>query len=364
MKKILIVALIILFTVVALKRTSAEEIKNEQKIADPNFIPKEITPDILHKRKHMWNLKQEGVFGTLDSLFYEKKFDELEKIATKFRTEKTRSRGGNWELDFFYKNLSIEWSDFSPAYEQAIFDRFSQWEKEFPDSPTPLILMARTHIDYGWHARGSGYCNTVSDEGWRVFNLRLSKARALLIRAQAKKIKDPDVYSTLIMVSKGLGDFREVAPAMFEKGIEIEKTYCPLYKEMAKGLMLRWYGEKGDLERFAERAVYLTQDQEGISFYSRLAGIAFRYFGHGKYKEFESRYSFPYEKIKGSYMDIIDRFPHTRFYRSEFCLYAYCNNDKEMARKLLKKIGNRPNLSAFGSRKTFEACKRWAFEEK
>jgi hypothetical protein len=121
--------------------------------------------------------------------------------------------------------------------------------------------------------------------------------------------------------------------------------------------MPRWGGEKGALEAFMDRAVEITKEQEGTSYYVRISDTVFRYF---KFKDFQEQFDIPYKKVKQSYLDLLERYPDTEYYLNAFCYYACRNKDRETAVKLLKKIGNSPDYSAWRGKESFFYYKNWA----
>jgi hypothetical protein len=77
-------------------------------------------------------------------------------------------------------------------------EKLSQWRKEFPDSATPLVALARAHIDWAWDARGPWIAAGVPRDAWQPFYERLSEARQLLNQAVAIGVKDAEAYRLMV----------------------------------------------------------------------------------------------------------------------------------------------------------------------
>ena len=262
-------------------------------------------------------------------LLQDEKFDQLEMIVSKYRNRKTRTKGGNWQLDFFYDYLSRNWN--KPEY---AIDILEKWIKEKPKSVTPRILMAK------------------------IYTLRFENQKALEILTEAEKFKtkDPQLYSSLIRAARWLDKPAKEIDIIFEKGRAIEPTYYPLYFEKAEYIQFN----KGipELIAFMNETVEMTKHEEGYSYYARYASHVLQYY---KYKEFKEL-GLSYEKMKEGFNNIINRFPKTSYYYSRFCLIASIYEDKETARKLFDIIGNDLNRSAWGGEDVFNWYRRWAYE--
>src|SRR2546426_627080 len=67
---------------------------------------------------------------------------------------------------------------------QAFDDVFAVYAKGRPaDDPWPHYFKGSLLVDYAWDARGNGLANTVTSEGWELFDQRLTEAAPELARA-------------------------------------------------------------------------------------------------------------------------------------------------------------------------------------
>jgi hypothetical protein len=305
-------------------------------------------------------LQTQGIVSEVSDLLVKKDFDRLEKIVSSIREGKLRSKGGNWQLNYYYENLSLRWTGFTPSREEWLYGIFDEWMEKNPDSVTPRIAKAKAYIDFAWEARGRGYASTVTETGWKKCNEKLDKARSLLVEAERIYPKDPEIYALQLEIGRITGKSREEMESIFQKGIKVERAYYPLYHEMATTLMQRWGGKKGELEAFMDRAVELTKETEGESFYPRISDMIFRYY---RFKDFQREFNIPYERLRKGYWDLLDRYPETRYYSNSFCYMACLNKDKDTARKLFARIGRDYDPSAWRGKDSFESCRTWALEE-
>jgi len=109
-------------------------------------------------------------------LAIEKNWAALEKIGETYRNSKEETRGGSNKLYLFYSALDIKYflkqskQDISSedawlAYSQSI----DEWEKQHPNSITTPVLRIDFLTRYAWQARGSGFANTVTEDGGLSF---------------------------------------------------------------------------------------------------------------------------------------------------------------------------------------------------
>ena len=59
--------------------------------------------------------------------------------------------------------------------------------------------------NWGWHARGVGYADSVTKNGWKKFGTRLRAARVALRRAYALSPDQPEAPAALMETNQGLG---------------------------------------------------------------------------------------------------------------------------------------------------------------
>ncbi len=282
-------------------------------------------------------LHLDGAVAAVSDLLVKEDFDELERLGDRLRKERTRSKNGNWQLEYYYDNLCRWWTGFKPSREQWLHAKLDKWREAKPDSVKPLVAKSEAYMWFAWEARGEGYSYTVTEEGWREFDARMDKAVELLDEAVATDPCNPEIYTMLVSIGKARSMDRAEMEAIFEKGLKAERFYIPLYYQMALASMPRWGGSVGDLEKFMERAVELTRESEGESMYARIVDLTSMYFTPTEFKE---QFNVPYERLKQSYWDLVKRYPQDMYYLNSFCYWAYTEDDLETAIKLRDMFGD------------------------
>ena len=324
----------------------------------------ELNPEDFEKRKNSVidgvRLETQDIVSEVSDLLVKKDFDRLEKIVSSLREGKVRSKGGNWQLNYCYENLSQRWTGFTPSREKWLYGIFDEWMEKKPESVTPRIAKAKAYIDFAWEARGGDYASTVTEAGWKKCREKLGRAHKLLVEAEKLYPSDPEIYALRLEIGRITNKSRKEMESIFQKGIEVERAYCPLYYEMATTLMQRWDGKKGELEAFMDRAVELTKKTEGESFYPRISDMIFRYY---TFEDFQREFNIPYERLRRGYWDLLARYPEAHYYLNSFCYMACLNNDKDTARKLFARIGQDCDPEAWRGQDSFEYSRKWALEE-
>ncbi len=140
--------------------------------------------------------------------------------------------------------LQNAWAD----YENGAIDRQKElvddllaqgdvdpWMKE--------MILGRHEIKLAWAARGEGYADTVTEQGWRGFYSHVAKARNHLLAAHALRPDYPEAATDMITVALAAGersgdDERE----WFDKAVAAQLDYHPAYSGYLWSLRPRWGG--------------------------------------------------------------------------------------------------------------------------
>ena len=117
-----------------------------------------------------------------------------------------------------------------------------------------LTLEGEHQIDAAWEARGGGYANTVTAEGWKGFAEHLAKARASLTKAWELRPDLPLTASRMMTVALGSSDIGEMRQ-WFDHAVAAQVDYPAVWKSMRWGLRPRWYGSHDAMLAFGVMAL-------------------------------------------------------------------------------------------------------------
>ena len=161
-------------------------------------------------------------------------YDSLDREARDARSRKVRFKGGPWKLYDFYEGISKP-----PSGDQATdedwnlqIEALKAWVAARPESAAARIALAETYLSYGWRARGSGYADTVSDDGWNLFGQRVSMAASALVDAAKLKEKCPYWFEVMQQVALAQGWDKSQAKELLDAAMSFEPGFYHYYREI------------------------------------------------------------------------------------------------------------------------------------
>jgi len=281
------------------------------------------------------------------------RFDELESLFKEARESKARFRDGSWKLAQTYESLACHSKEPESMWE--LHDKIHEaWVTAKPDSVAAKVAQADFFVSYAWHARGSGFANTVPPKAWKTFEIRMSKAAKILEKAKELGQTDAYYWTVLLEVGKGQAWKKNDFDAVVEKAVAEAPQFYPVDLARASTLMPRWYGEEGDWEAYALQA----SERPGGLGAETYARIVIELWGYHDNIFQETKVSWPRTKeglqiIRKQYPDSIDKL-HTA------ALFSVAAGDREYAKELFGIIGDTFLPGIWRSPEQFLKCRHWA----
>jgi len=197
-----------------------------------------------------------------------RRFEELELKADELHANRAVFSNGSWKIAQFHDALGCR--DDEPESMWQLHDTIHQeWIAAYPDSITARVAYADFFVDYAWHARGSGYADKVSPEGWKLFEARLTKAREILDAARALPMKDAVWWTVSLRVALGQGWLKGDYDALMKEAKDYSPVFWGYDTARAYSLLPRWHGEPGDWEDYALQASR-AENGLGAEIYARI----------------------------------------------------------------------------------------------
>jgi hypothetical protein len=217
--------------------------------------------------------------------------------------------------------------------------RLEEWAKRKPESTTARLALAGFPVKYAWMARGGGYANTVSPEGWELFRARLEEGRKSLLAVNGKARQDAGWYDMMLDVALSQGWPREKYDALFSEAVEKYPYYTPLYFSRMNFYSKRWYGSVEESQRVADEAVARTRGRWGEILYARLnwAMSDDMMFATG-------RTDWP--RMKSGFEQLVKDYPDP-WNIQNFAKFACVASDVKTLQTLLPKISGGPIVAAW-----------------
>jgi hypothetical protein len=196
--------------------------------------------------------KDEAAFSTrVRTQLEQENFLVLDSVAAAERAGRTRFAGGGWKLYAFYS--AVETPKVKPPATEAewadTLDRLKRWAAQRPESVTAQVALGYGYLNYAWQARGQGDAASVTPEGGRLMQERLKLAETELQRAEGKC---PEWYYVMLQIGRLKGWEAEDLTAFLQRAITYEPEFYYSYQEVARGLMPKWRGKAGDVEKFVD----------------------------------------------------------------------------------------------------------------
>ena len=185
-----------------------------------------------------------------------------------------RSKEENQRLmDLSAKNLArtITKTEYAPLEQRFVWELMDRWTNARFDkaSQTPELLK---HVDnhekidpwllnmllgkmehrLAWDARGGGFANTVTNEGWQGFSTHLAKAKENYTQAWKINPSYPEPAGEMIEIAMAGGaDEGEDIRTWFDRCVNAQFDYMPAYEAMLWALRPRWGGSHEQMLEFA-----------------------------------------------------------------------------------------------------------------
>lgn len=236
------------------------------------------------------------------------------------------------------------------------FDRLEAVLKESrPDGVLPLLLKGEVYTSYAWDARGNGWSNTVSKDGWKLMAERLNEAEASLLKASEKDPKEPLAPTYLITVELGQGKGREVMESWYRRAMEADPDNLEAVHRKMYYLAPQWYGSAEEQLAFARDLAQGANWDARLPFqlidlHVKLARTSNK--GAAYYKDAQV-----WGDIKSVYEPYLSKRPESSHDRTWYAKLACWSEHYDVARAQFEKLGDKVDVSVFSSPEEMERLK-------
>lgn len=289
--------------------------------------------------------------GRVAALLLRGDYDQIDRLATKYRSEKTRLPGGGWKLSHLYEGLNAP-DRFRPEDHIA---RLNVWIAARPQSITPRVALAGVYLKYAWAARGSGWADSVTPEGWRLFAERAAQAKHVLDDAANLKPMCPEWFSKMQNVALAQHWDNDRAAALYAHAAKFEPDYIYFYKSYALYLLPKWEGRQGDVAAFAKKSADTLGGEKGDFIYFQISMVVL---GDESGKDGAG---FDWARVQSGYeaqRDLYER--NTNFDTNHLALAAWRFHDRTIAQQAFAQIGDKWSKDVWKTRARFDKVRAWA----
>jgi hypothetical protein len=303
---------------------------------------------------HFLDRYKEGI----SALFMQERFETLDQMAAMARSAKARLPGGFWTEHLIYSALrgpDAGTYDASESDWTTHLSRLQRWAVQRPDSITVRVALAAAQLQYAWRARGGGYADKVTDDGWKLFQERAEVAAKTLKDASTLPAKSPEWFLSLQLTARALGQSKETQTAIFEKAIAFEPDYQYFYRTQAETLMPKWEGEEGEMAAFAGQVADRIGGKKGDMIYYQIAAVL--NCGCDNDRKFNGM-SWP--RIKRGYIDVEEQYGEFVGNLNAMAYMAGMAGDMAYADETFKRIGEGWDEALWHNKENFQTVRQWA----
>ncbi|MGC3968180.1 MAG: DUF4034 domain-containing protein [Pirellulales bacterium] len=230
--------------------------------AEPSTSPPnvELLPD-MHP-----SLAEMIVRSRAGRCLHDGKFAELEAMVGSFRTSRMRSKNGRPFLSAFHDGTRPLAATEDQWREEQ--QHFEAWLKAYPKSAAAHVAAARFWLGYAWWVRDWKQAPQQEEVRYTTYQERIAKSRQIVEAGYKLAEQDPFLCRTDVQLAIELHDTPEQLEAIIVRSLKIDPHYTGTILDACRYYFLNRHGEAGDLEKFAGRAVELTQATMGEELYA------------------------------------------------------------------------------------------------
>ena len=281
----------------------------------------------------------------------------LDQEADRFRLSKARFEDGRWKLSMLYGDIGDSLVDIVKNQEarKVLESQIASYVATHPGSTNARLFQAMLLEAEAWDARGSGYANTVSPQGWKTFGEKMRKARAVLDGGRKLMASNPAWYTDRIELAIYTNESPDTVAALLRDGIRREPHYLPNYFAGLVRETPRWGGSRSAMVSFINRVALASSVAQSEGMYARLV-----WFAENDYPNIDADPGIDWKQMARSFDAILGKFPSERN-AQKFFFMACMHSDRPMATELLAFVRSAPLTELLGRDvPLFGQCVDWA----
>ena len=223
------------------------------------------------------------------------------------------------------------------------------------DSAEAWLIKGDFEIDFAWEARGTGYADKVTKEGWNAFREHLAAAAKALEKSW--KIKPIERTATRLMtVELGQGKGRDRLEKYFQRAMLLNPNSSDACSAKREYLYPKWYGSAQEVIRFSWQCIASTNwgGEVPLSMIYAHDELAREYYPKAEERDQYWRDPAVWPGIDAAFKKFFQLNPNANGWRHNYFWYACKCEQWDTANEQLAQLGP-INYSYFGGKETFEA---------
>jgi hypothetical protein len=230
---------------------------------------------------------------------------------------------------------------------KSTFDKvLAAMEAEPRHTATTLIFEGSYYTQYAWEARGGGFANTVTPEGFKLMQERLVAASEALAKAYELNPNDADAPTKMMDVELGQGNGKDVLETWFKRAMKANPDNYQACMNKLYYLEPKWYGSPQEMLAFAHEC------RASNNWYAQLPTLLVD--AHDRLSRYvpkpEEYFQSPgvWADIQSVYQPMLNAWPQNAWVRSKYTYYACICGQWGEARKQFDRLGDQADAKVFG----------------
>lgn len=290
--------------------------------------------------------------GNFKQFLDESNFDSLEALEKTCRADKQESPSGYTALDIFYDSFN-RFARTEVEY-KTLREKVGAWRNAKPNSEAATLAEAFLWLDYAWLARGHGYANTVSEQGWQRMRNRIETAKSLLDSIPKDK-RNASWYVCMQRLAQNLQWSEEEHKALFEEATRKFPGYTYIYFRQAIDDLPRWGGSEELWVKLANGSSAKIGGLRGDALYARIVNLIVCDWGESDFSSVDRA------KLHKGFEALRKLYPKNPSIDAIEVKLALAMNDRILARKIFNDIGPVVDICEWGSKRDFINMRERAF---
>jgi tetratricopeptide (TPR) repeat protein len=253
------------------------------------------------------------------------------------------------------------------AHERGVPDRkeifdwmYPPFEKAASGGIEPLVFRGYFYYKYAWDARGSGWANTVTPDGWQKMGERLNEAEAALTKAYELDPQRPEAATEMLSVELGQGKGRDAMEKWFQRAMTADPDNKAACHSKMYYLEPKWFGSPQEMIAFGLECRESRNWRGDLPFMLIEAHESVSKLGQDLPGYFALDHV--WKDVQSVYEPFLAARPKNAWARSRYAYYASLGRHWDVASQQFRELGETAIASQFGGAEAMQEFRRQASE--
>lgn len=242
--------------------------------ADPKEFPDVLT--LRDCRPPEWNDYRQARLNVFSLVGANPNYDLLDRASNELGFSRQKFPTGEYLFEALFYALDDAMETISRSSTGAAQRFAEEWSRAKGDDGYARLMRAVVQYHEAWQARGTGYANTVTPEGWKLFFSKLEEANATLDSSSAK-LKETGAWHALkLRLVFAHPKFKNDRMKVVQDATAAWPDYLAVYSIPMAYMHPRWGGTYELMEGVAQLALQKTRTEQGAAMYALVYEDQFR----------------------------------------------------------------------------------------